>query len=349
MDTKNIKAYGTEAAEMPLHSLTIARRNPEAHDVLIEILYCGICHSDLHAARNEWGGTRYPIVPGHEIVGRVIQTGEKVTDFKIGDMAAIGCIVDSCRECAYCKEGLEQFCEPGITIVFGSIDKRSGGHTFGGFSSHIVVDEKYAVHMPETLDPAHAAPLLCAGITVYSPLKHWQAGPGKKVGVIGIGGLGHLAIKIAKAMGSHVVVFTTSQAKADDAKRLGADEVVLSTNEAQMKQKMKLDIIIDTVSALHNVNDYLSQLKVDGTLVMVGLPAEKLPVGAYNLIKGRKNLAGSNIGGIAETQEMLDFCAQHGIVAETELIRADQINEAFDRLEKGDVRYRFVVDMASLK
>lgn len=349
MDTKNIKAYGTEAAEMPLHSLTIARRNPEAHDVLIEILYCGICHSDLHAARNEWGGTRYPIVPGHEIVGRVIQTGEKVTDFKIGDMAAIGCIVDSCRECAYCKEGLEQFCEPGNTIVFGSIDKRSGGHTFGGFSSHIVVDEKYAVHMPETLDPAHAAPLLCAGITVYSPLKHWQAGPGKKVGVIGIGGLGHLAIKIAKAMGSHVVVFTTSQAKADDAKRLGADEVVLSTNEAQMKQKMKLDIIIDTVSALHNVNDYLSQLKVDGTLVMVGLPAEKLPVGAYNLIKGRKNLAGSNIGGIAETQEMLDFCAQHGIVAETELIRADQINEAFDRLEKGDVRYRFVVDMASLK
>ena len=346
---KNTKAIGTYAADQALAPLQITRRSLTPHDVEIDILYCGICHSDLHAARDEWGGTKFPIVPGHEIVGRVISVGDQVTKFKIGEMAAIGCIVDSCRTCDPCKEGLEQFCEPGNTIVFGSKDKHLGGHTFGGFSENIVADENYVLHIPESLDPAAAAPLLCAGITVYSPLKHWKAGPGKKVGIIGIGGLGHLAIKIAKAMGSHVIVFTTSLSKSEDAKRLGADEVVLSTDEQQMKQAPKMDIILDTVSANHNVNVYLKLLKVDGSLILVGLPAEPLEVGAFQLAKGRKSFSGSNIGGIAETQEMIDFCTEHHITAEIELIRAQQINEAFDRLEKGDVHYRFVVDMSSLK
>ena len=348
METKNVRAYGAAAADKALDALTIARRLPLANDVEIEILYCGICHSDLHAARNEWGGTRFPIVPGHEIVGKITSVGEKVTKFKIGDLAAIGCIVDSCRECHYCAEGLEQFCEPGNTIVFGSPDKHLGGHTYGGFSETIVADEQYVLHVPASLDLASAAPLLCAGITVYSPLSHWKAGPGKRVGIIGIGGLGHMAIKIAKAMGAQVVVFTTSTAKAADARRLGADEVALSTDPAQMKKLAKMDIILDTVSANHNVNDYLNLLKVDGALVLVGLPAEPLAVGAFNLVKGRKSFSGSNIGGIAETQEMLDFCARHNITADIELINIKDINHAFERLEKGDVRYRFVVDMATL-
>jgi len=349
MNTKNIKAFGTEAADAPLNALNINRREPLPYDVEIEILYCGICHSDLHAARNEWGGSAYPIVPGHEIVGKVTKVGNQVAKFQIGDLAAVGCIVDSCRECEHCKEGLEQYCEPGNTIVFGAPDKHLGGRTYGGFSENIVVDEHYVLHVPAKLDLAAAALLLCAGITVYSPLKHWKAGPGKKVGIVGIGGLGHLAIKIAKAMGAQVVVFTTSQAKAEDAKRLGADEVVLSTNAEQMKKHAKLDIIIDTVSAKHNINDYLNLLKVDGTVVLVGLPVDQLPIGAFNLIKGRKSFSGSNIGGIAETQEMLDFCAKHNITADIEMISVQQINEAFDRLEKGDVHYRFVVDMGSLK
>jgi uncharacterized zinc-type alcohol dehydrogenase-like protein len=315
MDTNQIKAVGNDAAEAPLHTMNIRRRSVTAHDVLIDILYCGICHSDLHAAKNDWGGSQYPMVAGHEIVGSVTKVGDHVTKFKVGDLAAVGCIVDSCRHCQYCAEGLEQFCEPGNTIVFGSPDKYLDGQTYGGFSENIVVDENYVLHMPETLDAAKAAPLLCAGITVYSPLKHWNAGPGKRVGVVGIGGLGHMAIKIAKAMGTHVVVFTTSQAKAEDAKRLGADEVVLSTDPGQMKQKLKLDIILDTVSAKHDVNEYLNLLNVDGSLVLVGLPAEPLAVGAFNLVKGRKSFSGSNIGGIAETQEMLDFCAQHNITA----------------------------------
>lgn len=346
---KNIKAFGTEAAEAPLHSLNINRRTPLPHDVEIEIIYCGICHSDLHAVRNEWGGTNFPIVPGHEIVGRVINKGSHVSKFKVGDMAAIGCIVDSCRECGYCSEGEEQFCENGNTIVFGSPDKHSGGHTFGGFAESIVADENYVLHVPEKLDPASSAPLLCAGITVYSPLKHWKAGPGKKIGIIGIGGLGHLAIKIAKAMGAYVVVFSTSNSKAADAKRLGADEVVLSSETEQMRKQSKFDMILDTVSASHNVNDYLNMLKVDGTLVLVGLPAESLPVGAFNLVHGRRSFTGSNIGGIPETQEMLNFCAKNNIHAEIELINVQQVNEAFDRLQKGDVHYRFVVDMATLK
>ncbi len=349
MNITNIKAYGTEAADAPLKTLNIRRRNITPHDVEIEILYCGICHSDLHVVRNEWNGTTYPVVPGHEIVGKVTRVGDHVTKFQAGDLAAVGCIVDSCRSCEYCKEGEEQFCENGWTVVFNSPDKILGGQTYGGFSESIVVDENYVLHVPEKLDLASAAPILCAGITVYSPLKHWKAGPGKKVGIIGLGGLGHMAIKIAKAMGSHVVVFTTSQSKADDAKRLGADEVVLSKDAEQMKQQSKLDIILDTVSAKHDVNDYLKMLKVDGALVLVGLPVDQLPVGAFNLVNGRKSFAGSNIGGIAETQEVLDFCAEHNITADIELINVQQINEAFDRLEKGDVKYRFVIDMVPLK
>ncbi len=349
MKTNLVTAYGTGSADGLLHAMTINRRQPTPHDVEIDILYCGICHSDLHAAHNEWGGTKYPMVPGHEIVGRVTSVGDHVTKFKKGDIAAVGCIVDSCRECEYCAEGLEQFCVPGNTIVFGSADKHLGGQTLGGFSDSIVVDENYVLHVPEKLDMASAAPILCAGITVYSPLKHWKAGPGKTVGIIGIGGLGHMAIKIVKAMGAHVIVFTTSQSKSDDAKRLGADEVVLSTDPEQMKNAPKMDIILDTVSAKHNVNDYLKMLRVDGTLVLVGLPVDELPVAAFALVKGRKSFSGSNIGGIAETQEVLDFCAEHGITAEIEMITPDQINEAFYRLENGDVKYRFVVDMKASK
>jgi uncharacterized zinc-type alcohol dehydrogenase-like protein len=349
MSTKNTEAYGTATADAPFTGMTIQRRSVSAHDVEIEILYCGICHSDLHMSKNDWGGTVYPIVPGHEIVGKVTNVGGHASKFKIGDLAAVGCIVDSCRECEHCREGLEQYCDTGWSVVFNSPDKHLGGHNFGGFSESIVVDENYVLHVPEKLDLASAAPLLCAGITVYSPLKHWNIGPGKQVGIIGIGGLGHMAIKIAKALGAKVVVFTTSQAKADDARRLGADEVVLSTDAVQMKQHAKLDMILDTVSAKHDVNDYLSLLKTDGTLVMVGLPVEPLQVGAFTIVHGRKSLSGSNIGGIAETQEVLDFCAVHNITADIELIQPNQINEAFRRLEKGDVKYRFVIDMASLK
>jgi uncharacterized zinc-type alcohol dehydrogenase-like protein len=349
MNTSNAKAFGTEDAEAPLKELIIQRRSVTPHDVEIEILYCGICHSDLHMAKNDWGGTTYPVVPGHEIVGRVTKIGDHVTKFKVGELAAVGCIVDSCRNCQYCEAGEEQFCESGWTVVFNSPDKFSGGRTYGGFSENIVVDENYVLHVPEKLDLASAAPILCAGITVYSPLKHWKAGPGKKIGIIGIGGLGHMAIKIAKAMGAHVTVFTTSISKAEDAKRLGADDVVLSTDTAQMKSCAKQDMILDTVSAKHDVNAYLNLLKVDGALVMVGLPPEQLPVGAFSLVFGRKSFAGSNIGGIPETQEVLDFCAAHNITAEIEMININDVNKAFERLEKGDVKYRFVIDMASLK
>lgn len=351
MESTTVIAYGTQAADAPLEQLRIPRRAVLAHDVQLDILYCGICHSDLHAARNDWGGSVYPLVPGHEIVGRVSQVGEHVTKFKVGDLAAIGCLVDSCRECEYCQQDLEQFCEPGNTIVFGSVDKHGTAPvTYGGYAETIVSDENYVLHVPAGLDPAAAAPLLCAGITVYSPLKHWQVGPGKKVGIMGIGGLGHLAIKIAKALGSHVVVFTTSEGKKEDAKNLGADEAVLSTNAAQMAQHTKsLDMILDTVSAGHDVNAYLNLLRVDGALVLVGAPMEPLPVTSFSLIMGRRSFAGSNIGGIAETQEMLDFCAEHNITADIEMIDIQQINEAYVRMEKSDVRYRFVVDMASLK
>lgn len=350
METTTSKAFGTEAAEAPLKELNIKRRTVMPHDVELEILYCGICHSDLHSARNEWQGTRYPIVPGHEIVGRVIRTGHEVTTFKTGDMAAIGCMVDSCRRCEYCQEGLEQFCTESPVLTFGSPDKVLGGHTFGGYSERIVADEKYVLRVPGNLDPAATAPLLCAGITTYSPLKHWKVGAGQKVGVVGLGGLGHMAIKLAKAMGAEVVVYTTSAGKANNARELGADDVVVSANADEMSKYAKqLHFIIDTVSAAHEIDPYLNLLRVDGTMVLVGAPMEPLPVTSFSLIMGRRSFAGSNIGGIAETQEMLDFCSEHNIVSDIELIGVEQINEAYERLLKGDVRYRFVIDMASLK
>jgi uncharacterized zinc-type alcohol dehydrogenase-like protein len=350
IQTKDVKAIGTESETKPLKKMSIPRREVLPNDVEMEILFCGICHSDLHQIKNDFGGTMFPIVPGHEIVGRVTRIGNKVTKFKIGDLAAVGCIVDSCGKCEYCNDDLQQFCDEGVTYSFNSLDKHLGVATYGGFSESIVTNEDYVLHMPENLDLAGAAPLLCAGITVYSPLKHWKAGPGKKVGILGIGGLGHLAIKIAKAMGAHVVVFTTSASKVEDAKRLGADEAVLSTDAEQMQKYARgLHFIIDTVSAKHDVNTYLSLLRHDGSVVLVGLPPQPLEIGAFNVVMGRRRFAGSNIGGIAETQEMLDFCAKHNITAEIELINPDQVNEAFVRLEKGDVKYRFVVDMASLK
>ncbi|GAA0188944.1 NAD(P)-dependent alcohol dehydrogenase [Fulvivirga kasyanovii] len=347
MDTTLTKAYGTDSAKAPLHDMEIKRRALLENDVEIEILYCGICHSDLHAIKNDWGGTTYPIVPGHEIVGKITKTGDKVARFKVGDLAAIGCIVDSCRNCEHCHNSEEMFCEKGWTLVFNAPDKHLGGVTYGGFSKNIVADADYVLKMPAFENLAAAAPLLCAGITVYSPLRHWHAGPGKKIGIIGIGGLGHMAIKIAKAMGSQVVVFTTSPDKMDDAKRLGADEAVLSKDADQMKTQKGFDMILDTVSARHDVNMYLNTLKVDGSLVLVGLPNEPLEIGAFNVVNGRKSFSGSNIGGIAETQEMLDFCKEHNITADIELIQTDEINVALERLERNDVKYRFVIDLKS--
>lgn len=350
METQQVKAYGTTATTEPLHEITISRRGVQAHDVEFEILYCGICHSDLHQVKGDFGGFYKPIVPGHEIVGRVTAIGNHVKNFKVGDLAAVGCIVDSCDNCEYCHDGLEQFCDEGVTYSFNSPDKISGGQTFGGFSKKYVCHERYVLKMPPFQDLASAAPLLCAGITVYSPLKHWGASAGKKVGVLGIGGLGHVAIKIAKAMGAEVIVFTTSPAKVEDAKRLGADDAVLSSDaQAMAKYNRKLHFIIDTVSAKHDVNVYLNLLRHDGSVVLVGLPPEPLEIHAFNVIMGRRSFAGSNIGGIAETQEMLDFCYKHNITAESEIINIQDVNIAFERLEKGDVKYRFVIDMASLE
>ena len=347
---KEVKAYGTEAADAPLNPLQINRRNPKHHDVEIEIMYCGVCHSDLHTARNEWHGTIYPCVPGHEIVGKIVSVGDHVTKFKTGDLAAVGCMVDSCRECDYCKEGLEQYCEEGNTGTYNSPDPHLGTHTYGGYSESIVVDEAFVLRVPQNLDPAATAPLLCAGITTYSPLKHWNVGPGKKVGIVGIGGLGHMGVKLAKAMGAEVIVFTTSPSKVEDAKRLGADDVVLSKDKEQMKRYAgKLHFVLDAVSAQHDINAYLRLLRVDGSLALVGAPENPLPVAAFSLIPFRRSFAGSMIGGIAETQEMLDFCGKHNIVSDIEMISIDQINEAYERLLKGDVKYRFVIDMASLK
>jgi uncharacterized zinc-type alcohol dehydrogenase-like protein len=347
---KKVRAFGTAAANADLEEINIQRRKATPHDIEIEILYCGVCHSDLHTARNEWHGTVYPCVPGHEIVGKVVTVGNAVTKFKPGDHAAVGCMVDSCRECQYCKDGLEQYCEVGNVLTYNSPDKFLGGHTFGGYSERITVDENFALQVPKNLDLAATAPLLCAGITTYSPLKHWNAGPGKKVGVVGIGGLGHMAVKLAKAMGAEVIVFTTSASKFDDAKRLGADDVVLSKDSEQMADYAgKLHLVIDCVSAQHDMDLYLSLLRVDGSLVLVGAPEHPLPVAAFSLIPFRRTFAGSTIGGIPETQEMLDFCGKHNIVADIEMIDIQEINEAYDRLLKGDVKYRFVIDMASLK
>lgn len=348
----NAKAYSAASPTSPLASSTIVRRDPTPEDIQIEILYCGICHSDLHQVRNEWkdaAPTVYPCVPGHEIVGRVAKVGSAVTRFKVGDLAAVGCMVDSDGTCPECKEGLEQFC-PNFTLTYNWPDKHLGGVTYGGYSESIVVREKFALKVPANLDLAGVAPLLCAGITTYSPLRHWGVGPGKKVGIVGLGGLGHMGVKFAHAMGAHVVVFTTSPGKKDDAFRLGADEVVISKNVDEMKQHaFSFDFILDCVSADHDINAYLHLLKRDGHVVLVGTPEKPLQVAAFNLLFGRKSLSGSPIGGLKETQEMLDFCGEKGITSDIELIPIQKVNEAYDRLLKSDVKYRFVIDMASLK
>jgi uncharacterized zinc-type alcohol dehydrogenase-like protein len=332
---------------------TIARRTPRAQDVQLQVLYCGVCHSDLHQVRNEWDmvmPTVYPCVPGHEIVGRVVAVGSDVKKFKEGDLAAVGCMVDSCRTCASCRAGEEQYCEVGMTLTYNSEDKILGGVTYGGYSDSIVVDQNYVLRVSNKLDAAGAAPLLCAGITTYSPLRHWNVGKGQKVGVVGLGGLGHMGVKFAKAFGANVVLFTTSPNKTADAIRLGADEVVISKNAAEMqKHAGSFNFILDTVSAEHDLNAYLQLLKRDGTMTLVGAPEKATPLYSFSLIMGRRRLAGSAIGGIAETQEMLDFCADKGVTADIELIKIQQINQAYERLLKSDVKYRFVIDMASLR
>jgi uncharacterized zinc-type alcohol dehydrogenase-like protein len=348
----NAKAYSAASATSPLASEAIARRDPTEHDVQIEILFCGICHSDLHTVRNEWRDftpTVYPCVPGHEIVGRVTKAGAAVSRFKPGDIAAVGCLVDSDGTCPECRAGLEQFCL-NATYTYNSPDKHLGGVTYGGYSDSIVVDERFVLRVPPSLDLAGAAPVLCAGITTYSPMRHWGVAKGKKVGVVGLGGLGHMAVKFADALGAHVVVFTTSPNKKDDALRLGADEVVVSRNAGEMqKHAGSFDFILDAVSADHDINAYIQLLRRDGNITLVGAPAKPLPVAAFGLLLGRRSLSGSLIGGIPETQEMLDFCGAHSIIADVEVIPIQKVNEAYERLLKSDVKYRFSIDMASLK
>jgi alcohol dehydrogenase (NADP+) len=351
-NTYNTKAYSAASATSPLASTTIPRREPTEHDVRIEILFCGICHSDLHQVRNEWSGvmpTVYPIVPGHEIVGRVTKVGSEVTKYKPGDLAAVGCLVDSDRTCPNCKAGLEQFC-PNMILTYNGPDKYLGGVTYGGYSNSIVVDEQFVLRVPSNLELAAAAPLLCAGITTYSPMRHWNVSKGQKVGVLALGGLGHMAVKFAHAFGAHVVVFTTSPNKKDDALRLGADEVVISRNADEMKKHAySFDFILDAVAADHDINAYISLLGRDGNITLVGAPEKPLAVAAFGLIFGRHSLSGSPIGGIAETQEMLDFCGKHNITSDVEVIPIQKVNEAYERLAKSDVKYRFSIDMASLK
>jgi uncharacterized zinc-type alcohol dehydrogenase-like protein len=344
------KAYAATSATSPLAPHSFERRDPGPLDVQIEILFCGVCHSDLHTARNEWHGTTYPVVPGHEIVGKVVKVGSEVKKFKAGDLAGVGCMVDSCRTCPSCRENLEQFCEVGTIFTYNAPDKKSGGLTCGGYSDSIVVDEAFVLKISDKLELAAVAPLLCAGITTYSPLRHWKVGKGSKVGVVGLGGLGHMGLKLAHAFGAEVTLFTTSPGKEKDARRLGASEVVLSKDADAMKQHAgKFDFILDTVSAKHDINAYLELLKRDGTLVQVGAPTDPLPVNVFNLIFGRRQFTGSLIGGIKETQEMLDFCAEHKIVSDIEIIPIQKINEAYERMLKSDVKYRFVIDMKSLK
>jgi uncharacterized zinc-type alcohol dehydrogenase-like protein len=346
----NAKAFAALTQTSPLAPFNFQRRDPGAHDVQIQILYCGVCHSDLHTVRNEWHGTTYPCVPGHEIIGRVVKTGAHVKKFKEGDIAAVGCMVDSCRACENCKDDLEQFCTSGPIFTYNAPDKISGGMTYGGYSDSIVVDESFVLRVPKHLNLAAAAPLLCAGITTYSPLRHNKVAKGQKVGVAGLGGLGHMGVKLAKAFGAHVVVFTTSPGKVKDALRLGADEVVNSRNADEMKKHLNsFHFILDTVAAQHDINAYIVLLKRDGTITQVGAPPDPLPVQVFNLIFGRRNFSGSLIGGIKETQEMLDFCGEHNITCDIELIPIQKINEAYERLVKNDVKYRFVIDMASLK
>ncbi len=347
-----VKAYSAASATSPLAATTIPRRDPTDSDVQIEILFCGICHSDLHSVRNEWSefaATEYPIVPGHEIVGRVTAVGSAVKKFREGDIVGVGCMVDSDGTCRHCQEGLEQFC-PERILTYNSPDKHLGGVTLGGYSERIVVDERFVLRIPSNLDLAGAAPLLCAGITTFSPLRHWDVTRGKKVGVVGLGGLGHMAVKLAHAFGAHVAVFSTSPEKKEDALRLGADEVIMSRDAAEMeKHAGTFDFILDTVSAKHDINAYLNLLARDGNLTLVGAPPEPMGVAAFSLIGGRHSLSGSAIGGIAETQEMLDFCGQHNITADVEVIPIQKVNEAYERLLKSDVKYRFTIDMASLK
>lgn len=346
-----VKAYGARAGDLPLESMEITRRQPGAHDVQIDIAFCGVCHSDIHQVRSEWAGTLYPCVPGHEIVGRVLAVGEQVSGFQKGDLVGVGCIVDSCQHCADCNEGLENFCDH-MVGTYNSPTPDAPGHTLGGYARQIVVHERYVLRIrhPEN-QLAAVAPLLCAGITTYSPLRHWNVGPGQKVGVVGIGGLGHMGIKLAHAMGAHVVAFTTSESKRAEARKLGADEVVVSRNPDEMAaHAMSLDFILNTVAAPHDLDAFFALLKRDGTMTLVGAPSTAHPSpNVFSLIMKRRSLAGSLIGGIPETQEMLDFCAEHGIVADIEMIQADQINEAYERMLKGDVKYRFVIDSATLE
>lgn len=345
----NAKAYAAFSSTTPLGPTEIKRREPTENDVQIEILFCGICHSDLHTVRGEWGDIEYPLVPGHEIVGRVTKVGSAVTKFKVGDLAGVGCMVDSDGTCPHCKAGHEQFCANQVQ-TYASPDQHLGGLTQGGYSESIVVNEHFALHVPANLDLAGVAPLLCAGITTYSPLRRQGVTKGQKVGVVGLGGLGHMGVKLAKAFGAHVVVFTTSPGKKEDAFRLGADEVVVSKNADEMAKHVgSFHFILDTVSADHDINAYMNLLQPNGNLTLVGAPPKPLSVAAFSLIPGNRSLSGSNIGDIRETQEMLDFCGEHGITADIEVIPAQRINEAYERLLKSDVKYRFVIDMASLK
>lgn len=350
-NTTNVKAFGTASREADLKEMNIERRNLTATDVEIDILFCGVCHSDLHTARNDWGGTKYPAVPGHEIVGKVTSVGSEVSKFKVGDLVGVGCIVDSCRTCESCKKDLEQYCLNGFTGTYNAPDKHLNSVTFGGYSEKVVVDESYVLRVPENLDLAAVSPLLCAGITTWSPLRHWNVKEGSKVAVVGLGGLGHMAIKLAKGLGASVTLFSRTPDKTQDAKDLGADEVIISTEDSQMKSVAgKFDLIIDTVPYSHDVNAYVSTLNINGTLVLVGYLGELDPMlNSVPMILGRKTVAGSVIGGIAETQELLDFCGKHNIVSEIEMIDMQDINGAYERMLKSDVKYRFVIDMASLK
>jgi uncharacterized zinc-type alcohol dehydrogenase-like protein len=346
----NTKAFAAQSKSSPVGPFSIQRREPGPRDVQIKILFCGVCHTDLHFARNDWGGTVYPCVPGHEIVGRVTRVGKSVKKFKIGDAVAVGCMVDSCRKCESCQDGDEHLCERGTTFTYNSEDKKSGGMTYGGYSESVVVDQDFVLRVPKNLDLAAASPLLCAGITTYSPLRRYKVGKGQKVGIVGLGGLGHMGVKLAKAFGAHVVVFTTSPGKVKDAKRLGAKEAVISTNPDEMKRHANsFDFILDTVAVKHDINAYLELLERDGVLTQVGAPPQPLEVNVFNLIIKRRAFTGSLIGSIAETQEMLNFCGKHGIVSDIEMIPIQKINEAYERLLKSDVKYRFVIDMASLK
>ena len=351
MNTTQVKAFGTQAADADLKALNINRREILAKDIEIEILYCGVCHSDLHTARNDWGNTVYPAVPGHEIVGKITKVGSDVTKFKVGDLAGVGCLVGSCQTCDSCKNDLEQYCSNGWVGTYNGEDKHLGGHTFGGYSEKVVVDEHFVLEVPTNLDLAAVAPLLCAGITTWSPLRHWKVGKGSKVAVVGLGGLGHMALKLANALGAEVTLFSRTPDKIQDAKDLGAHNVVISTDEKQMSAVTgKFDLIIDTVPSIHDINPYIATLNYSGTLVLVGYLGPLDPfLNTVPMIMGRKSVAGSLIGGIAETQEMLDFCGKHNIVSDIEIIKMQDINESYERMLKSDVKYRFVIDMQSLK